>query len=214
MSYDSFDEKGRVICQICGKSYKLLAHAHMKMHGIKMEEYREQFPEHPVSSKEFRVSQKFRTADIFKAEEEVKPISEEDLALLNEEDKLNVTEDELVDASKPIDEPVVKKQLSRMLQNKNDLFDYLKVAYPGLQLHFIISKHALSGLEEYRFITDMADPITRTVLDFTEATWHTAPLRPNKHQDSILTKDGWTIIKIEGQYPSITDVKKKLDILD
>jgi len=210
MSHDKFDDKGRVICQICGKSYKLLAHAHMKKHGIKMEEYREQFPDYPVSSKEFQVSQKFRTHDIFKSEEEPKPITEEELALLDDEDKQNVSEEELYIP----EEPVVKKQLSKMLQSKHDLFDYLKIAYPGMQLHYEIKRQELSGYVTYHFITDMADPTTRIVLDFPKAVWHTAQLRPNKHKNSILSNDGWKIIEIEGKFPSIDDVKKKLDILD
>lgn len=215
MGYDKHDEEGRVICQECGNAFNLLAHAHMKKHDMTLSDYKEKYPDFPVSSDKFKTSQRFRTADVFKKEEQPKPISKEELALLDKEDLDKITQSDLEDGILEEDIPVyVKPEDDELLTTKEQVADYLKSIYPNLIVNFAIKKFTFHGHLEYMFSTDMTDVLTRTIFDFPNSPWHTGEYRPTTNKHTILSKDGWKIVSISISSPSINDIKNILDIID
>ena len=51
--YPFFDEKGKVICQVCGKAYLVISPPHLKTHNLIYSDYTTRFPDAPLSNKEF-----------------------------------------------------------------------------------------------------------------------------------------------------------------
>ena len=69
------NEKGEIICQVCGKEMDLMVPAHLKMHGMTMTEYKEKYPNAPMSSDAFKARQQYRhRGDVFKETEPEVPI--------------------------------------------------------------------------------------------------------------------------------------------
>jgi len=46
---EEYEKRFKVICEICGESYRVINDFHLKHHGITVDEYRIQFPEAPTS---------------------------------------------------------------------------------------------------------------------------------------------------------------------
>ena len=69
-TYPLMDGDGKVICQLCGKSFLVISPKHLGKHDIRYSEYKLRFPDAPLSTSEFAASSKYgRVKNIFDDEE-------------------------------------------------------------------------------------------------------------------------------------------------
>ena len=116
-SFPLYDEKGKVTCQVCGKSFMTISPRHLKGHNISFADYFKRFPEAPKSSEEFAARSKYgKNKTIFKEQEEKPGIIGDDI-VVDEEPEI----DEL-----PIQREVERlaKKVSPMEATKNKFRDH------------------------------------------------------------------------------------------
>ena len=58
-------ENGKVICQECGKAFKVISATHMKNHNMTLEEYRRRYSDCPVSSDKHESWRKYQNTSVF-----------------------------------------------------------------------------------------------------------------------------------------------------
>ena len=64
--YPLLDEKGKLVCQLCGKSFLVISPKHLANHDIRYSEYKLRFPDAPLSTSEFAASSRYgRVKNIF-----------------------------------------------------------------------------------------------------------------------------------------------------
>lgn len=229
------DSQGKVICQICGKSYWSITPQHLKKsHNMKVNEYKLKFPDAILISDTTKnksiISNKERfdknKTEIFK-EEENKPkvdevITDIDIDKIQEEllEKKKNEIDELTNLKKDLKEISDAEYFDKELdpynstpKNKLDLMKSLKLIYPGLKNNYSIEKLTPSGHLEYKFITDMADPITKTIFEFPNTFWRNIDVPPNPMKSNLLKRDGWKVITIKEVGPNMEIMRKYVDYI-
>ena len=173
--YKEYDEQGKIICQVCGKSFSIISPSHLqRKHNMTFEEYKNKYPGVAVTSKQFNTSRKYETTDMFN---EKKPVVEE----------------------KVVDEPVVEKSIDIKDPGNDPIFEELQnqsqspLAPPILmnkietsrfkiliqlqkyckhmKQNYMIQKFSRTGHLEYEFITDYADPVLKVAVNFTKTFW-------------------------------------------
>jgi hypothetical protein len=192
---------GKCICQECGKAYGLITPAHLKTHNLTLPEYRLLYPDCPISGAQFLASTiTFQDSVLFK-DKEADPS-----ALPKEEiEKSNL---------KSSGFPHSVLNLKGVPKNKADILKYLHDAYPYLENNYsIVKKHFYSGMLEYKYTTDMADPVKKVIFDFPQAFWHNFDPYPDHQKNQRLKEDGWIIITVNKHYPTVLDVIEDTDIV-
>ena len=207
--YERFDEKGKVICQECGKSFGTITVSHLKMHDISMKQYIEKFPDFPLRGLPFIAREnKSNNIQLFKEiireNDEIDKIRAKPLKEISPE----IHEDEITDVIK---EKVSKKHNNKI--GKDGVFYNLKKSYPNLQLNYVIRKKRHDGILVYQFITDMADPIKKIDFEFPDTFWHNIETMQDSKRDKKLKEDGWRILKFKGVKPNMKAIEKDLDII-
>jgi len=192
---------GKIICQECGKSFKLLAPAHLKHHDITMAEYRLKYPNCPVSGAEYKATQfTYKDSTLFKDSEGLpSELLDEDIELAE------------------LSEGEVKHTLLNLegvSKNKADILTFLHDAYPYLEDNYSIEKrHFYDDSLLWKYITDMADPIKKVLFDFPDAFWHNEDPFPDPDKFNKLKEDGWIVVIIDKHYPTTQDVFQDTDII-
>jgi len=192
---EHFDENGKVICQICGKSYEILSN-HLTKHNMSGIEYKEKYPGCPIASEKFRAKMKFSKSDIFNNK---KDVVEE--IIVNEEPEI-----EEFDEVKILEKS--NSKLNVIDQTKEEILDLLLTYFPHVKKDFLITKLTHDKRIEYEFITDFCDPILKIVIDFPKVFWHNNDRYMNYNRDNMLEQDGWKVIKINST--SFHDIQKAL----
>ncbi len=84
LKYSQYDKDGKVICQLCGKSYQRIAAAHVATHNMTMEKYRKLHPDAPLFSIKFQAQTKIQNQsnkkDLFLKQQNatIEKVSDED----------------------------------------------------------------------------------------------------------------------------------------
>lgn len=229
------DEQEKVICQVCGKSYWTITPQHLRFHNVTMNEYKIKFPDAPIVSKisiqKSSVTHKarFSKLKIFINSEKPKVdevITDNDIDLnsisiqeeLIENKKNEIVELELLKKGlKDINDPeLFDKELdpyNTTPKQKLELLRNLKLIYPNLKNNYSIEKLTPSGHLEYKFITDMADPSAKTVIDFPNTFWRNIDVPPNPMKYDILKRDGWKVIIVKEVGPNMKVMRKYIDYI-
>ena len=199
-SYPSFDEKGKVICQVCGKSFLVISPRHLKKHNITYEDYTKRFPQAPLSSEEFIARGKYgKNKDLFVSNE----IGDEQL--VEEEVEPDIEELEI--------EKLIKtnKKSTPMESMKAKIQDHLKMYFANIKMDYLIRQFGIDNRLKFEFITDYCDPVLKVVIQFPDTFWHNqeAAIDPNKNVK--LEKYGWKIIEIPTTNPSFETIKQYID---
>lgn len=193
-------ENGKVICQECGQSFKLLSPAHLKAkHKMTMAEYKLKYPGCPISGAQWNTSRNIYIDSIlFKDDEQVESdIPDDDIAIA----ELQGIPHSVLD-------------LKGVAINKADILSVLHDAYPYLENNYSIEKrHFHDDMLLWKFITDMADPVKKVIFDFPNAFWHNMDPYPDPAKYDKLEEDGWIVISIDKHYPVSADVMSDLDII-
>jgi len=191
---------GKVVCQECGKAFKLLSPAHLKKHDITMAEYKLKYPECPISGAEYKATQfTFKDSVLFKDSEGLpsKPL-DDDIEIAELSDKIEHS----------------KINLEGVPKNKSDILTFLHEAYPYLEDNYSIEKrHFYDDSLLWKYITDMADPVKKVLFDFPSAFWHNEDPYPDPAKYDKLKNDGWIVIIVDKHYPTAIDVFQDTDII-
>jgi len=222
LPYPELDENGKVICQICGKSFFVISPRHLNKHSINTEQYKLRFPTARLSSEQFKTKQKYVQTDVFKNKLKNKKIIEEDL-----DDYKDTISDFIPE--KPKEEKIINKdnikskkveieELSEIElsgnvieKKKKKIFQFLKTILSSVQQDYLIrliepNSKALVG----EFITDFADPILKIDIEFPDVFWHNESIYVNPNRDITISEYGWLIIKVNGLSPSLERIKTVL----
>lgn len=186
-----FDEKGKVVCQICGKSYLVISPKHLKVkHNIQYHDYTKRYPKAPLSSQEFVALGKYgKNKDIFIKEGE---IGEE---VQVEEIEVDIEELEL--------EKLVKKEvhLNPMQAAKSRILDHLKIYFANIRKDYLIQQYGVDKNLKFEFITDFCDPVLKVVIQFPDTFWHNQEAFYDANKNIKLQQYGWKIIEIPSKSP-------------
>lgn len=196
--YPMFEDNGKIICQICGKPFMVISPQHLKKHNVKYADYKNRFPNAPLSNEEFAARGRFgKNKDMFVTKD---VIGEE---LLIEEDP-------------SIEEFDIKEALMEEIKDpisaaKHRILDQLRITFANVQMDYLID-HAdqISQIIQFSFITDFCDPVLKVIVDFPDTFWHNVEACVDANRDRKLTEAGWKIIKIGSPAPSFAKIAERI----
>ncbi len=207
MSENFYTEDGKIICQICKKSFHFITPRHLSLHGdITLDEYKEKYSA-PIFRKDFYTEGAKRGRKSSTTKEHTveiilnKPIVEE---LIEFQDN---------DIIKNLSVNKVKKIKNHLdpMEDKNDIIDFLKTIYKTIETNTYITKYDKNGSIIYSYITDIIDRKSKTIFNFPFSFWHNMETGISPHvKKRMLESDGWNIIEITTSMPRLHNVKEKL----
>lgn len=202
--YPYYDEKtGKVNCQVCGKPFLVISPRHLMKHDMKMAEYKLRFPDAPLSNEEFSVRGLYgKNKDMFKeAEVEVEEVLIDDVIIEEpEEDEIIVEELELA-------KKLPVHSVDKVQAMKNSVHNHLMMIFTNVKANYLIEDKWLNGQLKYSYISDFADPILRIVFFFPKTFWHNQDAFPDPHRDRRLQEDGWKVVTINANPPTIKAIE-------
>lgn len=205
--YPEYDEQGKIICQICGKSFSIISPTHLRnKHKITIQEYQKRFPSLQLTSGAYRTAQKLSKTPIFK--------KQEDGHMEEQPDVLRQLLKEVIVSEKPPADVEVEykeekpKKPNIVMDNKNRIFEELKEHLDNVEKDYKIQSHRHGGSSAYEFITDFCDPIARVIIDCPNTFWHNRDYYIDPQKFSKLLQDGWTIMVLESNNPTKEHINK------
>jgi len=213
------DSESAIYCRICGRQAKIITPGHLKSHSITMADYRKKFPEAPLVCG--NTTKKLTQTAIDQANK-TKKLKEQ--SLLNEIQKSPTIENL---PKKSIEEENIVKKIDNLLisnivnnestfKNKAEIINYLEYHFGSGKVHnnYYVEKYIVQQLLEYKIITDIAIPSLKIDFEFPKSFWHNYDVRrPKDLRDSVLRRDGWTVIDINSVNPNCEDLRGILDTL-
>lgn len=206
LPFEPFDDKGKVICQVCGKSYLIISPTHLRAHKITFDDYFKRFPSAPKSSNEFNIKSKYgKNSTLFVNDSALK---EEDF-----EEEIFVDEDPILDdiefeaaLNKVVDEvrDPIKMQKLRVL-------DHLRLHFANIEKDYFVRHYAPNKNLLYEFITDFCDPVLRIVIDFPDTFWHNNDKHIDPLKNEKLKEQNWKVLTVKGRAPSVQDIDSVID---
>lgn len=193
------NEKGKVICQICGKPYLVISPTHLKKHNIhRYEDYTKRFPDAPLSSREFIARGKFGKTKLLDQEE--------------------IGPEQLVDEEEPeIEEIEIQTLIKKTTPNnpmeamKLRILDHLRLYYSNIKKDYLISQFGIERNLKFEFITDFCDPVLKVVIQFPNTFWHNQERAIDLNKNRKLEQYGWKVIEIPSKNPSFETIDKYLE---
>lgn len=216
-SYPFFDENGKIICQVCGKSYLVISPRHLGTHDIKYPEYKLRFPDAPLSCEEFKASGKFGKEKTIFVKEELEKIEQEEVNVVEldfndvddvPEQDVDETLNEKIDFSSTV--PSESKQVDICGDSKNIILEHLKTFFTNIRKDYMIQEFSLNNQMLCEFITDFADPVLKIDIEFPNTFWHNKMQFEDRMRDQKLKDCGWKIIKINSRAPTYKQISEKL----
>ena len=201
--YPLYDEKGKVACQICGKTFLTISPAHLKSHNILFADYFKRYPNAPKSGQEFAARSKYgKVKTIFK----------------DEETQSIIGEDIFVDEEPEIDELPIKREVERLAKKANPMQSakdrirqHLILYFTNIEQNYLVREFGVNDKElKFEFITDFADPVLRVAFFFPDTFWHNRDYLIDLNKNLKLTERGWKVLEIKGKSPSIDDLDESL----
>jgi len=193
-----FDEKRKVICQICGKAFLVISPRHLDKHNIKYADYTKRFPKAPLSTQEFKARGKYGKSKLFEQDE--------------------IGQEQLVDEKEPeveeLDiEKLIKSQkaLTPMDAMKARILDHLRIYFANIKKDYLISQYGIDKRLKFEFITDFCDPILKVVIQFPDTFWHNREAGIDLNKNLKLSSYGWKVIEIPTASPSYKLIDEYLD---
>lgn len=202
--YELF-KNGKVLCQLCGKEYKIISPTHLKKdHNITFGEYKLRFPKAPVSGVGFKsLSVLGKEKNIFVEKEFEKfdnpEIEEYDEPIIDEEINLSMVLDNLKSTSTDI-----------CVSSKELILDYLKSYFTHIKKDYMIQVNSIDERLLFEFITDFADPELKIDIEFPNTFWHNRMSYIDPNRDLKLKEHGWKIIEIKSNNPKLENIIKSI----
>lgn len=201
-NYPAFDAKGKVMCQICGKSFMILTPSHLKTHDLKYSEYKNKFPGAPITTEEFKALSKYSKPSKY---------TEEDMNILGKE---TVIEDDVPVIDDDFEIPqihVAKKFDNPMDAKKHEIFSFLIDFLPNLKMDYQIEVRDIQQNLIFSAISDFADPFLKINIQFPDTFWHNEDrVGEDINRNMKLHENGWKIVTVNSINPKIKTIEKKL----
>lgn len=189
LPYPELDSKGKVICQICGKSFLVISPMHLKKHNIVFDDYVKRYPNAPISNDEFYARSRYGKNKVLFTEQQGKnPVPTEVNPQIEELDIEVIMQKEV--ESNPI------KAL------KNRILDNLRVSYTNVRPDYLIRQFGTDGNLKFEFITDFCDPVLKVIIQFPDTFWHNRDMFTDLNKNIKLESCGWKICEIPTNNPS------------
>jgi len=199
LPFEPYDESGKVICQLCGKSFMVITPSHLKkFHSVTYDQYRARFGDY-LSSKEFISKMKYGRM----------------------KGMLTTSEKEIGDDITIVDEPVIEEDfnvgeiLNTSVKDKDPItrirklyLDHLRIQFANMRENYVIREYTLGGDLKHEFITDFCDPVLKIVVDFPSTFWHNVDMYIDLSKMRKLQESNWMIITVPGRSPSLEEVTK------
>jgi hypothetical protein len=202
-NFSPFNQKGKVICQVCGKPYMILTPSHLKTHKLKYSEYNVKFPGAPLTTEEFKALSKYSKPSKY---------TDEDLKILGEEtiidDDIPVIDDEFelpkIQVATKFDNPMDAK--------KHEIFNFLVDFLPEVEMDHMIKIIDIQKVHIFSTISDFADPLLKIDVQFPNTFWHNMDTvggnDPNRNLK--LEQYGWKVVTVKGSSPKMQAIEKLL----
>jgi len=201
MNHVLFNQKGKVVCQECGKAFMILTPSHLKTHDLKYSEYKEKYPNAPITTEEFKALSKYSRPNKY---------TDEDMKILGEEvviDDVPVIDDEF---------EIPKNQVARsfdtpMEAKKYEIFRFLVDFLPDLKMDHLIEIFDMNQTLVFSAISDYSDPFLQINIQFPDTFWHNRDkVNEDPNRDQKLENYGWKTINIKSNSPSIKSIEKHI----
>lgn len=205
-----FDEKGKVICQICGKSFLVISPKHLSSnHSIKYAEYKLRFPDAPLSSEEFNASSKYGKDKQVFVKEELEKLEElpDDIG-----EEIEVVEPEIEDEIDIKNLLEDKKSKDICCTSKDQILDLLRSYFTNVKKDYLITQKD-AGMVVFEFITDFCDPVLKVVIQFPKTFWHNREAFDDPNKKLKLETFGWKVVEINTNPPKLKDISVALERL-
>jgi len=208
--YPLMDENGKLLCQICGKSYLIISPKHLKSHGIRYSEYKLRFPNAPFSTSEFAAQSRYgKFKDIFSDDDEM--IIEDEIGNIGKE--FDGMEDPEIHEELEIDitklSQTIRKYKDPMEERKSKILDYLRSFFSNIQQDYVVQLIDGGGMLKSEFITDFADSVLKIDIEFVNVFWHNKGMI-DMNRDNKMKEYGWRIINIRGNNPTHKNISKAI----
>ena len=201
-----FDDDGKVICQLCGKSFMVISPKHLSgKHKIKYGEYKLRSPDEQRYPPGCPASRRYgKVKGIFDDDvkvEEMDDISKEFDGIEDPE----IHEDMEVDIAKLTD--TIKKFKDPMQEKKTKVLDHLRSYFSNIQQDYLVQLFDGGGKLNHEYITDFADPILKVNIEFPDVFWHNQG-NIDLTRDEKLKMYGWKVVYIPGNNPTPKIISK------
>jgi len=204
--YPLLDDNGKVICQLCGKSFLVISPKHLINHNVTHAEYKMRFSNAPLSSAEFDQKSKYgKVKGIFEKEPTVVKEMIGDETFVDEEPEV----EEEIDLQRVIE----SEKRNSIQESKYKIYDHLRMYFSNVKMDYSIRENLPDGRTLFEFITDFADPILKVDIEFPNSFWHNRDWGVDLNRNEKLKNAGWKVIEIKGPAPSFSDIDKYLEKL-
>ncbi len=169
---------GKVRCQVCGKLFKMISTTHLKKHKMSMDDYRESYPDAPITAEEFSALSKYSTS------EEEAPVVEEEVNIeevvqqeIEEEQRIQEIESAppevykpevvIVTQRDPVEPDPIPEEIfeapdaefqpkaSGTMGGKQEVLKFIQFYLPNLvDSMYVTEKHKFDGVIEYQTLAD------------------------------------------------------------
>jgi len=198
-----YGKMGSVICQLCGVELTYINARHLKFkHNISILEYKEKFPEAPLTGEKFSVTQKYKSNKKLFVEEKSTVVAEipnydviEDKQAIEELEIENLTE--------------TTQSIDICDRSKDQLLKFLRNFYIDIRKDFLIQIRSPNGDIQQEIITDFADPELQIDIEFPDTFWHNVQIDPTRKTKLELA--GWKVIEVRGKNPNLKDIETELN---
>jgi uncharacterized Zn finger protein (UPF0148 family) len=197
--YPIFDEKGKIVCQICGKSFQFISPRHLKKHAVTTEQYKKRFPNIPLTTKQFNAKSKYAryNKDLFDVDSEKQEKPLEDDPVIEE-----------LDLREELEKTV--RKLDPMESMKKRILDHLLIYFSNVQQDYILRQTDPQNRLLFEFVTDFCDPILRVVFQFPDTFWHNKEYALDPNKNYKLESHGWKVIEIGSTSPSLDKIDEAI----
>lgn len=206
-TFDFFDEKGKVVCQVCGKSYLVISPKHLGTHNVTHPEYKLRYPDAPLSCEEFNVKGRYGKEKQIFVSTELKKMDEVDDMPEHEVDPII---DEEIDFKQILEDNSIQVK-DICASSKDTILDYLKSFFTNIKKDYMIQVCKPDKRLEFEFITDFTDPILKINVEFPKTFWHNRMMYDDPTRDQKLKAHGWKVIKIDSQTPTLEKIRNAIE---
>lgn len=202
-NHPKFNQKGKVICQVCGKDYMILTPSHLKTHGLKYSEYSEKFPGAPITNEEFKALSKYS--------KKPSKYSEEDHEIFGKETVIDEYIPVIDDEFEMPKEQVTKDFATPMEAKRHEIFTFLNDYLPNLKMDYLIEIFDIQQNLIFSTISDFSDPLMKINVEFPDTFWHNYDACHNDpNRDRKLEEHGWKVLTVNGPAPPIKAIEKAI----
>ena len=207
LPYEPFDDEGKVVCQICGKSYQVISPRHLAVHKIQYADYTKRYPDAPLASDQFTVKSKYgKNSGLFVDDKDINDDIIDEEIYVDEEPELEDLEFETAIKK------MVEETRDPMAVQKTRVFDHLRLHFANVEKDYSIRHISpISKKQIFEYITDFCDPVLRIVIQFPNTFWHNNDRYMDPLKNDKLKKHNWKVIEVKSKAPSPEDIDSVID---